>query len=283
MRRILVLATLVAFIAVPQSFAGIGWIKSIAVAQQEAKSKKQMIFVDLFAEWCGWCHRFEADVYPSEAFQNATDDMTLLRLDTEDGGEGTKFAQRFQVTNLPTFLILNSDLSLVGMIRGYAPANEFAKIINKTLNDYKEFQKMVASESAYAKDYDKRLKIAQQFRERMDFTRSEPRFKKLTVEKSVPVAVRDQAYYELGLVYLLQGKYDDVTKTLNAFDKVQSQGDTYERAQLLALDVCLQRGNLRCAVDELRDFKQRFPKSPLNANVDMMLPSLERQLGPVKQ
>ncbi|HEV8661200.1 MAG TPA: thioredoxin family protein [Thermoanaerobaculia bacterium] len=282
MRRILLLATLIVLIAAPQSF-GAGWIKSIATAQRQAKEKKQMIFVDLFAQWCGWCHKFEADVYPSEAFQTATAKMVLLRLDTEDGAEGSKFAQRYQVATLPTFFILNSDMTVVGSIRGYAPPTEFVKIMGDTLAKHQNFLKLVESEPSFAKDYQKRLDLAKEFRHRQDYAASEPRLKKLIMEKGVPVAFRDQAYYELGIVYLMEGKYPDVLKTIDQFSKVQKEGESYERARLLATDVCLAQGNLRCAANELRDFKKSFPNSPLIPNVDMMLPSIERQITPVKQ
>lgn len=272
---------LIALIAAPQSYAG--WIKSVNGAQKLAKEKKAFIFVDLFAEWCGWCHRFEQEVYPSEAFQKATDDMVLLRLDTEDGADGTKFAQRYQVTSLPTFLILDSDMSIVGSIRGYAPPNEFAKMIDETLSKYRAFENLAKSEGSFAADYSKRLELAKEFRHRQNYPAAEPRLKALTSERGVPVTVRDQAYYELGIVYLLEGKYGDVKKTIADFNRVQSQGDAFERAQLLASDVCLAQGNLRCAADELKSFKKRFPNSALTANVDMMLPSIERQLGPAKQ
>lgn len=283
MRRILLLATLVALTAVTPGFGAIGWINSVATAQKLAKEKKQMIFVDMFAEWCGWCHKFEKDVYPTEQFQDATSEMVLLRLDTEDGRDGTATAQRYQISTLPSFLILNPDLSIVGMIRGYAPPAEFAKIIGDTLTKYRTFQKLVDSEPSFAKDYQKRLDLAREFRFRQNYSASEPRLKKLVTEKSVPLALRDQAYYELGLVYLMQAKYSDVMKTLDQFSKVQKQGDSYERARLLASDVCLAQGNLRCAATALRNFKQSFPNSPLIANVDMMLPSIERQLAPVKR
>ena len=282
MRRTFLLATLVALVLVPQTF-GAGWIKSVAEAEKLAKAKKQVIFVDLFAQWCGWCHRFEAEVYPSEPFQKATDDMVLLRLDTEDGKEGTAFAKKYEINSLPTFLLLNPDLTIVGVIRGYAPPADFAKIVNDTLKKYGEFKKLADSEPSFSLDYQKRLDVAREFRYRQDYVRSEPRLKKLTTEKGVPAAVRDQAYYELGVVYLMQAKYADVQKTIDEFRKVQKEGEPFERATLLATDVCLAQGNLRCAANELRDFKVKFPNSPLIPNVDMMLPSIERQLGPVKQ
>src|SRR3954453_4473771 len=80
------------------------WLKDIASAQKIAKEKNQLIFVDLFADWCGWGHRFEQEVIPSESFQNATENMVLLRLNSEDGKDGTKFAHYFSVNSLPTFL-----------------------------------------------------------------------------------------------------------------------------------------------------------------------------------
>ena len=281
MQRTLLLATLIALIAIPQSFAAPpGWIKSLAAAEKQAKEKNAFIFVDLFAQWCGWCHRFEQDVYPSEVFQNATSKMVLLRLDTEDGADGSRFAQKYQVTSLPTFLILNSDMTVVGTIRGYAPPNDFVKMMNETVAKYREFQNLVNNESAYASDYPKRLELAKQFIAHQNFPAAETRLKKLTAERGVPVDVRDQAFYQLGIVYLVEGKFDEVKKTIAAFGKVQSTGDQYERATLLASDVCLAQNNLRCAADELKTFKRRFPKSPLIANVDQVLPSIERQLSP---
>jgi thioredoxin-related protein len=281
LRRTLLLAALVALMAAPESYAIEGFLKSADIAKKIAKDKKQLIFVDMFAQWCGWCHKFEADVAPSEAFLVATADMVLLRLDTEDGGDGTKFAQRYQVNTLPTFLILNPDGSVVGLIRGYAPPAEFAKIIGDTLKKDQDFRKLAKAEPSYVKDYQKRLDLAREFRFRQSYNESEPRFKKLAEEKGVPEPVRDQAFYELGIVYLYQGKYEDVLKTINQFSKVQTKGESFERARLLASDVCMAQGNLRCAAAELRSFKKKFPNSALIPNVDMMLPSIERQLEPM--
>jgi thioredoxin-related protein len=282
LRRILLLAALVALVCVPQTFAA-GWIKSVAAAQKAAKADHKMIFVDLFAQWCGWCHKFEADVFPTAEFQKATSKMVLLRLDTEDGADGTAFAQRYQISSLPTFVVLNHDMTIVGLIRGYAPAPDFVKMLDDSLVKYKSFQKLVSTEPTFAKDYEKRLELAKEFRLRQNFNQSEPRLKKLVTESGVPPEFRDQAYYELGLLYLLQGRYVEVTKTVDAFSKVQKEGEPYERARLLMTDVCIARGDLRCAADSLHNFKDEFPNSPLIPNVDMMLPSIERQLGPVRQ
>jgi predicted negative regulator of RcsB-dependent stress response len=271
-KRIALLAVFAVVLA-PQAFGG-PWIKSLATAQKAAKDKQRLIFVDLFADWCGWCHRAEQEVFPSEAFQKATDDMVLLRLNTEDGGEGTNLSRNFGVTSLPTFLILTPDMMVAGIVRGYAPPVEFAKSVVDTRAKYQEFVKRAAKEPT---DPQQRLDLAREYRVRNGFAQSESRLKKL-IGAQVPMNVRDDAYYELALSQLLQKKYDDSMKTLRKFASIQTKGDAYERSRLLVGDVYIQQGNFEKAVAEYRNFKLNFPNSALIKNVDMVLPQLERQI-----
>lgn len=279
MKRITLIAA-IALLVAPQTFAGAGgWAKNIASAQKVAKDKKQLIFVDLFAQWCGWCHRFEAEVYPSEAFQKATSDMVLLKLDTEDGAEGTKLAQKFAISSLPTFLVLTPDLTLAGIIRGYAAPNDFVSMLKDTRGKHEKFLALVASEKTFSNDFQKRLDLAREFNARSAFTDSEPRLKKLTTEKGVPVAIRDAAYYDLAVAQILQKKYADSLKTTQSLLSMSKTGEPVERAFLLQAQIYLEQNNLAAARDQFRKFKQSFPNSPLNRNVDAVLPQIEGKLG----
>jgi thioredoxin-related protein len=272
------LAVALAVFLVPQAYAG-PWLKSLATAQQKAKASNQLIFVDMFADWCGWCHRMEQEVFPSQAFQNATDNLVLLRLNTEDGADGSKLAQKFQVTSLPTFLLITPDLTIAGIIRGYAPPNDFVKSVKDSETRYGDFTKKVKTEASFVKDYQKRLDLAREFTQRFALPESETRFKALTAEAGVPVDIRDQAYYELAVSQIMQKKLDAAIKTVNAFSKVQKQGEAYERSRLLLGQAYMEQGNLLAATNELRRFKKSFPNSKLVGNVDMILPDLERRLA----
>jgi thioredoxin-related protein len=270
-------------LAVSSTASASPWIKSFAQAQQKAKTKNQHIFVDLFADWCGWCHRFEQDVIPSQAFQQATDDMVLLRLNTEDQGDGTSFARRYSVTSLPTFLILDKDAVIVGIIRGYQVPADFANSIKDVEGRYDGFMKRVAGEPSIAKDFQKRLDLAKEFRIRYALPQAEERFRKLTTEKGVPVAVRDESFYELALSQLLQKKFDDTMSTIQKFGALQKTGENYEKSRLLMGDVYLQQGKIDRAVAEYRSFKTAFPQSQYVKNIDMILPQLERQIPTAKK
>jgi thioredoxin-related protein len=190
-KRIALLAA-VALLFVQQASAS-PWLKDIASAQKIAKEKNQLIFVDLFADWCGWCHRFEQEVIPSQSFQNATDKMVLLRLNTEDGKDGSKFARDFSVNSLPTFLVLNKDLMIAGIIKGYAPAKEFAASLGDAEVKYNDFMKRAADEASISKDYAKRLALAKEFESRAAYAQSEARLKKLVAEPGIPPTRRSSA------------------------------------------------------------------------------------------
>lgn len=271
------LAVAVIVLLAPQTFAA-SWNKSYADAMKKAKSSNELVFVDLFADWCGWCHRMEQEVFPSEIFQKATDKMVLLRLNTEDGADGTRFAQKFNVNSLPTFLILTPDDSVAGVLRGYAPAKEFVTEMESTQARYRDFQKRAASEDTFANDYKKRFDLAVEFTQHFAFTQAESRFKKLTADAKAPADIRDRAYYELAVAQALQNHLGEATSTLNSFSKVQTKGESYERGRLLQAQMYWQQGNLMAAANELRQFKTRFPGSPMSGQADQMLQVIQQQL-----
>lgn len=255
------------------------WLTSLPQAQKTARGKNELILVDMFANWCGWCHRMEEDVFPSETFQNATNKIVLLRLNTEDGGDGTRLAEQFSVTTLPTFLLLTPNLTIAGVIHGYLPATPFVGALAEVQQKYQRFMKLVASEPSFQNDYAKRLELAKEFRSRYDLTESETRLQKLLDEKNVPPAIRDDAYYELALTQVMEHKYDEGLKTIGQFSRVESKGDAFEKSRLLAGDIYVQQGNYQRAVSEFQTFKTNFPKSPYIPNVDAVLPQLQKRVG----
>lgn len=280
MIRRIVPAALLPLLLTTSLFAG-SWIRSVPAAKKAAARTHQLIFVDLFADWCGWCHRMEQDVFPSEAFQKATDGMVLLRLDTEDGADGSRIAREYEVMSLPTFLVLTHDMMVAGLIRGYAPPNDFARSIGQVEADYAKFTERVRQEPSWGRDYKKRFQLAQEFVARRGFSQSEPRLKKLLAERDLPADIRDQAYYQLALAQMSQKKYDESLATIRRLEALQKKGESVERSHLLAGQIYVEKGNLSAALSEFKNFKSAFPDSPLNRNVDAILPRLEIEAAKV--
>ena len=274
MKRILIAFILVVVLA-PDAMAGEKFLKSIDEAQKEAKANNQLIFVDMFAQWCGWCHRMEQEVFPSEAFQKATEKMVLLRLNTEDGKEGTRYAQDFEVYNLPTFLILAPDLSLAGMIRGYNPAPQFVQLISNSLTQYAEFKKRM-SEEPKLKDSQKRLDLVKDLLGRRAFPKAEALLTKVIADKSAPKNVRDDAIFTLAVSQWNQKKMDASLKTLRTLLSSGPKGEQLERGSFMVGEVYLSQKNYPAALAEFRQFKKTFPNSTLAKNADYYVVQIER-------
>lgn len=254
--------------------AGTKWYRNVGEAQKEAKAKNQLIFVDLFADWCGWCHRMEQEVFPSETFQKATDKLVLLRLDTEDGGEGTRIAQQLGVSQLPTFLLVTHDLMVAGVISGYAPADRFVAQMRIQEKKYVDFQKELAAEPKA--DPARRLDLARQLNSRNGFVLAEQRLTKLVAEKKLPADKVGEAYYQLAVSQASQKKYDAAMKNLGVITSGGKAGDVVERARFLKAQLYLEQGKFASALAELKSFKQTFPGSPLTGAVNRLLPQVEQ-------
>jgi thioredoxin-like negative regulator of GroEL len=102
-----------------------GWLDDVAAARASAERAGKPILVDLWAAWCTWCKRLEQDVFSTPAFREFAQGFILLRVDTEDGGQGTRLMADFEVASLPTTLLLSHDLIKIGELQGYAPAEPY--------------------------------------------------------------------------------------------------------------------------------------------------------------
>ena len=123
------------------------WIGSITLAQNnqgikfekgtfseilaKAKAQKKLVFMDVYASWCGPCKRMASEVFTQKKvgdYFNAT--FVNAKFDAEVG-EGRTIATRYGVNAYPTFLLLNGDGKLVGKMVGGSPADEFIRQIKE--------------------------------------------------------------------------------------------------------------------------------------------------------
>ncbi|HVT44908.1 MAG TPA: thioredoxin family protein [Thermoanaerobaculia bacterium] len=255
------------------------WYKTLAEAQAVAKQKNQLIFVDLFANWCGWCHRMEREVFPSEKFQNATKEMVLLRLDTEDRGEGTRFSLQYGIRSLPTFLLLDKDLMIAGVITGYAPADPFSARVIETVGKYEDFRQRLKEEPKNLTNYPYRLELARDLISRRAWNEGEKRLKGLIDDAKTPADVRALARYNLAISLLNQKQYDASATTLKKLLSEASAGEMAEKGAFLLGQVYLEQGRYPESLAELKRFKDRYPQSSLIENVNVMIPQLEKVLA----
>jgi len=90
------------------------WEHDLAVAQKRAKAEKKLLFVDVWAEWCGPCQHLKKKVFPTPEAQAALGAYVAVSLMTQ-AKDGTpdpanmKLAERFKVEAYPTLLIMDAE------------------------------------------------------------------------------------------------------------------------------------------------------------------------------
>ena len=109
--------------------------RPLGEAATTAKAEGDLVLVHAYAVWCGWCARFDQDVYTDDAIQAYLGEhYQVARLDIESPEAvdffGVSMPQReigtlFEVTGTPTTLFFDAEGTYITKLPGYAPPEVF--------------------------------------------------------------------------------------------------------------------------------------------------------------
>lgn len=118
--RLFSVSILVAFFSVTSAFSQVKFIyQDLDKAKQEARVEGRYIIVDVYADWCGWCKKMDANTFHDEGVSDfINSNMVALKLNS-DKGVGREIAAKYGVTGLPTILYLDYKGELVEKKSGY--------------------------------------------------------------------------------------------------------------------------------------------------------------------
>ncbi len=109
-------------------------------AQIEAKNSGSLIFTNVWAPWCGWCKKYEKEVYPeiSELLENQ---FILTRLNRDDRQNRQLFGNRrltpfeisrvMNVQSVPAIAIMNHKREVLFLLEGFVGKDELVQILNQ--------------------------------------------------------------------------------------------------------------------------------------------------------
>ncbi len=114
--------------------SGAPW-RSPGAGLDYARSMHVKVMVDVYADWCKWCKKLDADVYTDPALMSYLEHhFILVKLNAEstaeffyNGQQTTEqaWARAFGIKGLPTILFLDGDGKLVHSWSGYLGAPGF--------------------------------------------------------------------------------------------------------------------------------------------------------------
>ena len=254
------------------------WVTKVGTATAEAKRSGRPILVDLYASWCGWCKELDRQVYSTPRFQEYARKFVLLRVDTEDGGEGSALDARFEVESLPTTLVLNSDLMLIGKVEGFAPTEEYLGMIEAQLKDFHDYEAKAQAALA-GKDTAVQRSAAAEAHMRGDGKTAAALYRKLAASGSVPPDIAGALQYMLADALRLAKDWDGAKAALSratAEAERLHDADLLERSQMLAWNVAEDSGDCRGAKERVERFLREHPQSTLVGQAKRALSALDR-------
>ncbi len=108
------------------------WFTDLEEAKAMAAKTGKKIFVDFMAEWCGPCKLLDAQVLQTERFQElAKKKLVLLRIDVD---LQRSVMQAYNVTAMPTQMVLDAKGNVLAQTVGYGNPEGFYRFLMPNLN-----------------------------------------------------------------------------------------------------------------------------------------------------
>ena len=255
------------------------WLDSLDEALQLAEAKDQLILVDLYADWCGWCKRLEKDVFSTPTFQDYANNFVLLRVDTEDGAEGTRLQARYEAFSLPTMLVLDHRKVRVGQIAGYSPVDGYIGHIEQAIAVYRELE---SGFTRFGDSSDLRALavLAKEFHQRGDGDRAAQLYQRILSLGELTESGKVLTRVQLVDALRLASQYDEAVVELGAARNEATRAgkvSLVERLDLLTAEIAMDRGNCLQARSALEEFLEKHPESDWQRYARRTLASLKRE------
>lgn len=265
----------------PSPPSGGTWLTSVDEAVATAGDGDRYILVDLYADWCGWCKVLEKEVFTSPPFLEFTRDMVLLRVDVEDGGEGSELQARFEAMSLPTTLILDAGMVKVGEVRGYAPVDRFLAEVRRQLD---EFSAMLELYDKVKKSGHVELmrKLAEEFHGRGDGARAAGLYEAMIPEIQGGDSATAWLHYLSADAHRLGGEYSEAESSMRRARSMAGSledPDLLERIDLLRFYIAHDSGDCREAVSSLERFLASYPRSGYRSQARRALAAIRNGKG----
>ncbi|MEN8158077.1 MAG: thioredoxin family protein, partial [Bacteroidota bacterium] len=128
------------------AFSQVEFIEVVTQEEYEAAQKRaddgmQMLFVDVYATWCGPCKMMDRDVYTDPAVaEYMNKNFVNVRMDGETD-YGRRYAAEQQLQGYPSMFIFSDEGDKVSTIVGFNPAEQLLATLEGVVEGYAEVKR----------------------------------------------------------------------------------------------------------------------------------------------
>ncbi|PJZ25349.1 thiol:disulfide interchange protein [Leptospira hartskeerlii] len=191
------------------------WETSVETAFNKAKKEGRPIFIDVYADWCGYCKTLKKEIYPKKEVKQELSKFVLLSL---DGDRFPNLKKKYDVTGYPTLLFLDKNGSLTEKIAGMPDH----KMVIKTLRSaYSKRDKEVSLLADLEKDPENNLlllKVGEYYFEAKEYKKAADYFyRSFASEDPRMPENKHKALFNLGLSFSELKNWEKTIKTFSLY------------------------------------------------------------------
>lgn len=114
--------------ATAEPASDIQWQPSLPAALAAAKAEGKPVFVDFYADWCGYCKMFDSRTLTDHGVKRALADFVALQVDKD---KAPQVATAYGVEPIPAMFVLDADGKVLLKALGYMPPEAFIQFLSE--------------------------------------------------------------------------------------------------------------------------------------------------------
>jgi thiol-disulfide isomerase/thioredoxin len=272
--------------AVPAPAAvSIKWEKSFEEAQKKARRTGKPIFVDFWAEWCGWCERLDRTTYADPFVARVAQDFVAVKVDTEGSRKQREVAARYEVSSLPTIVFLSPEGRQLWRVDAFQGPGQFPHTMQAALEVARN---VIAWEEALARNpddpralaalgthlYDLGTRLGQQ--QCLDEARELFR-KAVTNDAEQPLEERRRTRMLLAILHNVAHDFADAERLVKDALSLGPKDEDEPKLLFVLGRTYLSAGRNRESVETFQIIVRDYPQSPVAQKARETLGNLERR------
>ena len=233
------------------------WLTSVDAAYADAKKNDRPILLDMYTDWCEWCHALDDTTYTDARFIEYSRKFTMARVNAE---VDTVNAAKYHVKSYPTVLVLKSDGTEIDRVVGYSRAPGFMEEINNYLAGKNTIASMEADAAAHPKDAAVLYKLADKYFGHGLYDQARGKYLEVAaVDPKNESGQVDDALYYVARMYRKDKEYETTRKYAKMVIDQYPTSDMYRPALLEFAGAWRRQGEYAKALPLYQDYAKRFP------------------------